>query len=705
MTDPSCPVSKAKEKILRFKGPMSDHFILDELLMLYEAIGSGMTKIKPLERLDQILSKGSGSFKNKALNELLSDLQWDLRVNYPIYESHVKALYCPTGSCPELKGAPCQIACPAKVDVPSYVALVGAGRYEEALEVLWEDIPIPGVLGRVCVHPCEDACRRRGVDGSVSICLLKRVAFDKGFDKAHKRVPPLEKEKVAVVGSGPAGLSCAYFLRKQGYGVTIFEKLPVLGGMLAVGIPAYRLPREVLTQEIDMLKFMGIEMVTNTIFGKDLTLEGLKRDGFKAVFVAPGLHLSRRLNVPNEDATGVLRGVEFLREVALGSEISLSKDAIVIGGGNVAIDVALTALRKGAGRIRLVCLEQRHEMPAWEHEIHEALEEGVEIINGWGPKEFLVEGKVLKGIAFKRCVSVFDEQGRFNPKYDETEVMVLESETALVAIGQAPDLEGIREQGIEISPRGTLSADPERLMTNLRGVFVGGDAFYGPKTVIEAVAQGKRAAFSIMAYLSDQAMDDSVFLPKRRVQAGPLIRNAKVSLITKRTEPGKIEKSLRINTFEEVIRSIDTAQATQEAERCLRCDFCIACGRCLRVCRDSMEIDALSFSFVKDGPEITDPKRTEERCIGCGSCAVNCPTGAINISQEDSQLKLNLVGMELATHQRIRCRSCGIYFVSPSQKRFIMERIPGHQRISFEEDLCPECSRKIRAQLRPYIYF
>ena len=322
---------------------------------------------------------------------------------------------------------------------------------------------------------------------------------DQDLSRKNPYVPEVKgtrDEKIAVIGAGPAGLTAAYFLARDAYQVTVFEKLPVAGGMMAVGIPEYRLPRDVISREIGVIQEMGVEIKTGVTLGKDTTLQSLKQDGYQAVFLATGLHRNRRLNMDNEDLKDILKGVDFLREVSLGNPVSIGKRVIVIGGGNVAIDVALTSMRKGAQEVSMVCLEQRDEMPAWEHEILEALEEGVKIINGFGPSKFLEQGGKLSGVEFKRCTSVFEKNGAFNPKYDATDLTTLEGDTVIVAIGQAADLSFAEKQGISMSPEGLFEADPVTLETSIEGVFAGGDVHHGPKSVVEAIGSGRSAALS-----------------------------------------------------------------------------------------------------------------------------------------------------------------------------------------------------------------
>ena len=407
--------------------------------------------------------------------------------------------------------APCKATCPAHVSVQGFVALIREGKYREGLELFKEVHPFPAICGRVCHHPCEGICTRGDLDEPIGIQYLHRFMADLDLAGENPFVPEIgeeRKEKVAVIGAGPAGLAAAYFLRKKGYQVTVFEKLPVAGGMMAVGIPAYRLPRDILASEIKIIRDMGVEIKTGVTFGEDITLKSLKEDGFDSVFLGTGLHLSRGLNIPGEDLPGVLKGVDFLRDSALGKAVTVGNKVIVIGGGNVAVDVALTARRQGAEDVSLVCLEKRDEMPAWDYEIEEALEEGVKIINSLGPARFLDKGGTFSGVEFKECTAVFDESGAFRPKYDESKLSVIEGETVIVAIGQAADLSFAEGQGIATTRRGGLEADPLTLATPLKGVFAGGDVFYGPRSVVEAVECGKEAAESIDRFLNGRDLKE-----------------------------------------------------------------------------------------------------------------------------------------------------------------------------------------------------
>jgi heterodisulfide reductase subunit A-like polyferredoxin len=480
--------------------------------------------------------------------------------------------------------APCKATCPAHVSIQGYIALINDGRYEEALKLFKQDHPFPGICGRVCHHPCEGECTRNDVDQPLAIRELHRFLADDEKQRGTYYIPEIEAEKrdekVAVIGSGPAGLTAAYYLLQQGYGVTIFEKLYEPGGMMRVGIPEYRLPRDILAGEIDVIRKMGADIQCGVAFGTDITLESLKTEGYSACFMAIGLHGGRRLGVENEEAPGVLQGVDFLRDAALGKPVEIGEEVIVVGGGNVAIDVALTAKRKGAQKVTLICLEKREEMPAWEHEIEEALEGDIEIVNSFGPKSFFIDkGNKVSGIEFKTCTAVFDGQGRFNPQYDEKVCQPYFGDTVIVAIGQSADLDGIREQGVAVSGPGGLEADPVTLQTPIDWVFAGGDAFYGPKSVVDAVACGKEAAESIHRFIN--GLDLSEGRVKKWEFVKPDIANEPLK---QRTTVRCLDPEARACNFLEVSFGYDENEAKIEADRCLKCGICSECYQCVDAC-------------------------------------------------------------------------------------------------------------------------
>ena len=481
--------------------------------------------------------------------------------------------------------APCKATCPAHVSIQGYIALINQGKYKEAVELFREAHPFPGVCGRVCHHPCESQCTRADYDEPLAIRELHRFLADWETEAGEKILPGTEEEKrpekVAVIGSGPAGLSTAYFLAQKGYKVTIFEKLPVAGGMMAVGIPEYRLPRDMLQREIDIICEMGVEIQTGVTFGKDITFDSLKADGYAAVFMGVGLHAGRKLGIENEDAEGVLQGVDFLRDTALGKDIPVGNNVLVIGGGNVAVDVALTAKRKGAENVTMVCLERREEMPAWEHEIEEALEGDIKIVNSYGPKSFFIDPDLKKfsGIEFKTCTAVFDEQGRFSPSFDENACEAFFGDTVIIAIGQATDTADIEKQNVPMTARGGLEADPVTLQTSMEWVFAGGDAFYGPKSVVDAVASGKEAAESIHRYIN------SVDLKEGREKNWTFDKPDIINEPHKDRTPVRcLDPEARECNFLEVSFGYNEDEAKTEADRCLECGICSECYQCVKAC-------------------------------------------------------------------------------------------------------------------------
>ncbi|MGA2317182.1 MAG: FAD-dependent oxidoreductase [Thermodesulfobacteriota bacterium] len=508
----------------------------------------------------------------------------------------------------------CQATCPVHIDVRGYVGLIREGKFDDALGLIRRYVPFSGVLERICPRPCESMCRRGEVDDAIAINALKRSADD--FGKAQNQEASItpKKEKIAIVGSGPAGLTTAYYLSKEGYPVTVFEKLPFAGGMMAVGIPQYRLPRDILAAEIQVIQDMGVEIKTGVTFGEEITFDHLRKDGYHALFLATGLHLSLMLNVEGEELPGVYKGVEFIKEAILGNRISVGKKVIVIGGGNVAIDAALTAKRLGAQEISVVCLEKRQEMPAWEYEIEEALEEGVTIINSLGPKRFLKKNGKKLSIELKCCTAVFDEKGAFNPRYDETDMTTMEADTVIIAIGQTSDLAFDKKDGIPITTAGGLKADPLTLQTQIEWVFAGGDALYGPKTVVEAIACGKKAAESIQRYIRGED------LTAGREWEGPFETSLEIDTggvsLTKRCAMPTLDISQRQGNFHEVNLGLERQQAIEEAERCLSCE----CHICELVCPTG------AIEIVERRTKVD-----EKKCVACCKCWDACQQNGIQM--------------------------------------------------------------------------
>ena len=438
---------------------------------------------------------------------------------------------CPTGTLvdrEDIKMAereaalvPCASTCPVGIDVPRYVRFIAEGRFDQALGVIREKVPFPSVLGYVCFHPCESECRRGEVNEPISICTLKRFAAeqDSGLWRANSKVAPPTGKRVAVVGSGPSGLTAAYYLVKLGHSVTVFESLPEPGGMLRAGIPSYRLPEEVLQRDIADILSLGVEIRTNTSIGESFSLDELKNQGYQAIFLATGAQLSRKLPLEGVELAGVLWGVDFLREAKFGRGAKGEGRVLVIGGGNVAMDVALTALRLGAKEVQLACLESREEMPAHEWEIQEALDEGVVLYPSWGPKRILGNGRV-EGVELVCCTSVFDKAGKFNPSFDESATKTIETDMVIMSIGQASDLSFLGDSSkIESTRGGTIKVNDITLETGAAGIFAGGEVVSGPTSVVEAIAVGRKAAISIDRYLGGEGIIDEVLVELEEPQA------------------------------------------------------------------------------------------------------------------------------------------------------------------------------------------
>ena len=545
------------------------------------------------------------------------------------YDAHIRDKKCPAGVCKELFHyeidqetcnacqPPCKMACPVGVDAHGYVNLIEDGKYKEAVELIREELPFPGILGRVCSHPCEASCHRADVDEAIAICELKRFAADQ-VDIGSLPVPEIEyrDEKVAIIGSGPAGLSCAYFLALKGYRSTVFEALPVTGGMLRAGIPPYRLPRDVLDAEIAAVERLGVEIKVNSPIDRNFGIEKLLQHGYKAVFIGVGAHKGLKLSIPGEDKYPTVKDcVLFLRESNLGLVKELDGNVVTIGGGYSAIDCARTALRMGAGESHIVYRRTRNEMLADAHEITQAIEEGVQIHFLVAPLAIEGEDGKLKGL---KCIRTHltepDSTGRRKPVPIEGSEFFIECDHIVPAIGQEPDLSFIDESsGVEVSKWNLLEINPANMMTNREGVFAGGDAVTGPATVVEAVEAGKTAAYYITAYLKGEELpseweDDGIRIDdwSKVVETVPAARRA--------SKPTSDPVRRRSN-FEEVNLAFSEEEARRETQRCLNC------GACYRKCPQGV--------ITAEG---MDPRRIDqEKCIKCGICYDACKFDAILI--------------------------------------------------------------------------
>jgi len=597
-------------------------------------------------------------------------------------------------------------ACPVNTEAGRYVSLIEEGLYKEAYQIARRPNPFASICGRICAAPCEPACRRGKLDQPIAIRALKRFVCERYGVESLVDLEKLKEYsgktankngiKIAVIGSGPAGLSCAYYLASLGYEVTVFESQSVAGGMLRLGVPEYRLPRELLRLEINAILSLGIELKLNCSIGRDFTISDLKRQDYKAIFIAIGAHRSRDLQIEGVDIDGVFNGVDFLLNVNLGYRVEVGNKVIVIGGGNVAIDVARTvarqekvevghvtefaeamdvarsAVRFGAKEVHMVCLEDWHEMPATKDEIEEALQEGIQIHPRKGPGKIIGDlGKVV-GFETIDCVSVFDESGRFDPKFAPGTEQVMEADTVIMAIGQTSDLSWIsNEDEIEITPRNTIKVDPITLSTTAPGIFAGGDVSFGPRNAIDAIANGQRAAQSIDKFIKrgDQ----------KNVKLASYDRDIKIIVDDplQHKRPWGYEKTQRVPIpsvpidrrigVSQVEIGYTEEQARKEASRCLHCwvntifetrgekigTECILCGGCIDICpencielitMDRVEVDKQLVEQLENEYDIVLYGETgsqigsvmikdEDLCIRCCLCAMRCPVGCITMEE------------------------------------------------------------------------
>ncbi len=494
------------------------------------------------------------------------------------YLAHIRDKYCPAGVCKKLVPAHCQKACPAGIDVPSYVALIAHGRFEEAVRVIREDNPFPWVCGLICPAPCEKECERGTVDKPISIKALKAFAsksVTENLGGYKTAIRTQRDEKIAIIGSGPAGLSAAYYLTMEGYKITVFEALPKAGGMLRVGIPPHRLPKSIMDKEIESISNLGIEIKTNTPLGPDMTLENLFDQGFKAVYLSIGAHKPMPLNIEGEDAKGVMQGVTYLKNLNLGEPVPQGKRVVVIGGGNVAVDVARSAVRKGEANVTILYRRTRREMPAYDTEIEEALEEGINITFLSAPEKILVKDNKVTGL---RCIKMElgepDASGRRRPIPVAGSQYEMEADLVFPAIGQIPDTTPLKEiEGLEMIKGGTIKVDHETFATTVKGVFAGGDAVTGPATVIEAISGGKKAALFIDAFIQGEEKPRKPPVPVRRMNVEKFEVSEEKMERLKRPEIPLLPIKKRKTTFEQVELGFTEKIACDEAQRCLRCDL------------------------------------------------------------------------------------------------------------------------------------
>lgn len=483
---------------------------------------------------------------------------------------------------------PCRMSCPLGVDMRRYIYLLRDGSVEEAIKVLRESLPLPAITGRICPHPCESECARKEVDEAVNINSLERYVADLLLKEKAAQVHIIYSSKVALIGAGPAGLACAYFLARKGYPVTIIESMAEPGGMLRYGIPEFRLPKDVLAAQINNIKDMGINFKLNTTVGQDIALDKLVKE-YQAVFIATGSNLSSKIQIEGTELKGVMWGLEFLREVNQGKfETAKGQKAVVIGGGNVAIDAAMTVSRLGAGDVQLVCLESKEKMPAYEEEIRQALEEGISINASWGPSKIIGLNNTVRGVELIKCSRLIDESGKFNPCYDEKQTRSIDADIVIVAIGQEPDLSFLSGV-LNTSGAKTVQVDPLTMETGYPGIFAGGDVVTGSSTVVESMAAGKRAADSIERYLKFENIREGRNIKPNRVKHPP----KEGVMVMPRQVTHLLPVGQRAGNFKEVKLGFNADTVRLESQRCMTCgsraviaypEDCQLCLFCERDC-------------------------------------------------------------------------------------------------------------------------
>ena len=513
-------------------------------------------------------------------------------------------------NCYDAGTAPCKTACPAHIGIQGYLQLAKESRYEDALALIKKDNPLPAVCGHVCNRRCEDACTRGTIDEAVAIDEVKRFIAERDLNAEtrfipKKTIPSLKggfEEKIAIIGAGPAGLSCAYFLALTGYKPTIFEKNAEPGGMLRYGIPSYKLEKDLLAAEIDVIRQLGVEIRCGVEVGKDVTIEDLREQGYKGFYAAIGCQRGRKPGISGENAEGAYAAVDFLREAGAKESFALEGDVVVVGGGNVAIDAARISSRCTDAKISMFCLEAREKMPASNEEIEEALEEGIELNCGWGPKEVLEENGHVSGVVFKKCTRVFDAQGRFSPEYDENDTVTIPCRHVIFSVGQAIDWGHMLDNlHVELRPNGGALANKLTYQTSEPDIFVGGDVYTGPKFAIDAIAAGREGAVSLHRYVHEHC---TLTIGRNRRDFIELDKeNIKVETYdsSSRQIPPKADIKEQAKTFRDLSQSLTEEQVKKETSRCLSC-----------------------------GASVVDPNK----CIGCGVCTTKCMFDAIHLHRE-----------------------------------------------------------------------
>jgi NADPH-dependent glutamate synthase beta subunit-like oxidoreductase/ferredoxin len=611
-----------------------------------------------------------------------------------VFRHHISSRICPSGDCRPLTPAPCQMACPAGIDIPSYLTLVGLGRYQEALDIIRQDTPFPWICGVACTRPCEDECVRGCLDEPIDIMHLKGIAAEQA-EGALPETAPDNGRRVAVVGAGPGGLAAAYFLALRGYQVTVIEASSQAGGLMRSVIPEDRLPQKVLDKDLAAFDRLGIEFRFQTRYGKDLSLQQLRAEGFEALILATGIMGAYQVQIPGEDALEpVLSGSEFVGLTEDQRQQVLGSTAAVIGCGSVGLQAAEACLADGCKRVVILDRRPRSAVGQAADSIARLEKRGAEFLFQSEPVSFTGSRRQLTGLVYRRI-----EPGQPDEPPERQDEQQIDIDSAIVAMTPALDGTGLTPmEEASQSGRFTVQVDQETMETGEPGIFALGDLVSGLSSIVRCVGGAKKAAASVDRFFSRGYEAPFLSTPMRRDAVAYIETDAGRKVELQRPFPEALDVSKRPELTASDPETWKSS-VVQEATRCLRCDICIRCGLCVRICRDDMGVEALHLNYMQ--AEASEPTRLElasERCIGCGACAVNCPTGAIQIQDRDGERILNLCGTVLCRQPLVYCRSCGAVLGTERYLGYVDQRVDGLPDPLGIQHRCPACAERARAK-------